>query len=272
MENGKRIEKVNFGYLDLETTGLFPHLGNRVCEVGFVEARLGEEKGNFHSLVNPMMPISYEAALVNGITDEMLKDAPLFGELAKKLCGVMERVDAIVAHNAPFDLGFLSTEFKRISLDLPERPVIDTLLLARRCFQFPSNSLGNIARALDIKAPVEHRALADVRTTKRIFEIFLERLEARTLDEVLSLQGGDARLVEEELPTPEILKDAITKKKRVRIKYLSASGEESRRIIEPIQAAAYGNWIYVLAFCHLKAKERVFRLDRIVEINSYEED
>jgi len=188
----KNLSDITFAFLDVETTGLDPCLGHRICEIAVLKTRSGKTLGKFQTLINPGRNISPQAASVNGITDDMIRGAPFFRDVAWDILNSL-RDSVIVAHNAPFDLRFLFAEFAGIKLPHPENEVIDTLSIARRHYNFPSNSLGKIARYLGISTVGEHRAFADVRITNEIFEYFLMDLERRgmkveSLRDALKLQ------------------------------------------------------------------------------------
>lgn len=157
-------------FLDVETTGLYPARGGKVCEIAILRL----DRNGLHewqTLINPGTPMPPEVSAIHGITDDMVSAAPRFGSVAETIVSLIE--DAmVVCHNAPFDLGFLAAECAQCQMTLPRRPVIDTLVIARRHFSFPSNALCNIARHLHIPVPTAHRALADVRTTYLIFSHF----------------------------------------------------------------------------------------------------
>jgi DNA polymerase-3 subunit epsilon len=119
----------------------------------------------------------------------MVLHSPTFKQLA---AGLKRRLQAktLVCHNAPFDLCFLEAEFQRAGVSMPKVPVLDTLRLARRYFQFSHNNLGHIARSLGIEPQGWHRAGNDVQLLSKIFEVFLaefSRKGARTLGDLLKL-------------------------------------------------------------------------------------
>lgn len=186
------LNSVTFAVLDVETTGLNPFLGDRVCEIAVLRCQDGCERDRFHTLVNPRRPISPGAFAVNGIRDEDLIDEPPFEEVAAMVVDMLGD-NVLVAHNAPFDLGFLASELEICRLPSLDNLVVDTLALARRYYSFPSNSLQNLAYYLGIDTECEHRALADVLTTKQVLDSFLADLGAQgvsTLGDLLQAQGG----------------------------------------------------------------------------------
>lgn len=159
--------------LDFETTGL-DAVSGRIVEVGAVafsydgEGALMVER-EWGSLVNPGMPIPDSATAVHGITDLEVSQAPRFVGLASELCALIAgRV--IVAHNAPFDMGFLIAECARCSAAVPDTDVADSLGLARMAFpSFMGFSLGKLAFRLGIETGSAHRALDDAKTCMHVF-------------------------------------------------------------------------------------------------------
>jgi DNA polymerase III epsilon subunit family exonuclease len=254
--------------VDVETTGLSPRYGDRVIEIGLVRAEEGAE-ATLQSLINPHHPISPGATAVHGITQEMVESAPTFGELAERVWPLLDGA-LLVAHNAPFDLSFLNAERGWLGLPPLPNPAIDTLALARRYFQFPRNSLGVIAEALGIPAPVRHRALADALTTLKVLGCFVEELKARgmgvleTLCSVPSSRWSGAPNGLAELPP--LITEALAAKRRLQVRYVSAQEVETIREVEPLEIIPQGDYLYLRAFCHLRQDERTFRLDRIVEM------
>lgn len=178
--------------IDVETTGLSPRRGDRICELAAIKCRGDEIVSVYHSLVNPGRPISPGASAVNKITDSMLTGAPRFADLARSLLDFIGG-SPLVAHNARFDLSFILTELGYLGLHMEPRPVLDTMLLALKNFWFRSYSLGEMARNLGIAPEREHRALGDAETTKRVFCRLVAELARRGpcgLQELVLRQGG----------------------------------------------------------------------------------
>lgn len=264
--------EVYFAFLDVETTGLDPVSGDKICEIAVIKTIDGQVADEFVTIVNPGRNISERAISIHGITQVMVNRAPLFRDIAKDLLDFLNDT-VIVAHNAKFDLEFLRSELKNLNQSLPENEVIDTLGIARRYYSFPSNSLGEIARYIGLPIDEEHRALADVTTTKDIFEYFLKDLERRgirlkRLKDILKLQGKTVELkTTNELVLPTEIEQALRDKGKLEIKYLSAYKEEtSVRVIEPFDISVSKANTYIHAYCHLRKERCTFRLDRILGI------
>ena len=261
--NKQPLHNVPLAFLDVETTGLRPDLGHRVVEIAVLQTQ-GTEKGReFSTLINPQRPVDPGAARVNGISDDMVANAPTFAQILPQLQDLLVgRV--LVAHNAPFDLKFLHAEYSIAKTPFAPEAVLDTLKLARRQYHFYSNSLGNIAKTLRIRTPNAHRALGDVLTTYAVFRRFsgdLTRKNRPLVSDWIRMQGG---VVWRAPSTASMLADdhpiqiALSQSRKVEIRYQSGR-YESRRVIEPLTL----NGNYLVAFCHLRGEQRTFRLDRI---------
>ncbi len=144
---------------DVETTGLSAAAGHRVCEIALLRFLRGTVIDSFVSLVNPLRPIDPGARAVNGISDDMVENAPPFADLFPGILAFLGD-DPLVFHNAPFDLSFLRAEARLAGGEWPGNRVVDTLAMARRTGRFRSNSLPAICRELGIGSGF-HRAEAD---------------------------------------------------------------------------------------------------------------
>ncbi len=249
-------------FFDVETTGLDPQLGDRICEVGIVVARGADILETYASLVNPQRPISAGAAAVNGLSDDLLRGQPTFAEIADE---VLNRLNdqIVICHNASFDLGFLDSELARLRRMWQPYRVIDTLILARRYFHFTSNSLSAVASALGIVVQDAHRALSDALTTYRVFQVFQTYLSGQADCSALVSQWSQSALAWNALPLPPLLRQALDNQTDLEILYQDSSGNLTRRLIRPKQILNSYDTLYVVAYCHLRQEERHFRLDRM---------
>ena len=163
--------------LDLETTG-FSFRTEKITEVGIMKIKNGEVIDSFETFVNPEKPIPYRVVEVTNITDDMVKDAPKIDEVFPK---ILEFVgdSVLVAHNADFDIGFLKYNAAQLGYKL-ENTYLDTLRLAKELFpNYKKYKLGIIAENLGIKVEVAHRALDDVDTTVKVFNVMTKMLKEK---------------------------------------------------------------------------------------------
>ena len=146
--------------LDLETTGATP-LRDRITEIALVRFDHGIETARWQTLVNPETPIPPFIQNLTGITDDMVRDAPTFAEVAPLLLDYLEG-SVLAAHNARFDHGFLKSEFKRIGVTLRQK-VICTVKLSRKLYpQHYSHGLDAIIQRHGLTCSARHRAMGDV--------------------------------------------------------------------------------------------------------------
>ena len=177
---------------DTETTGLDPATGDRVIEVAALELINDLPTGQFfHALIHPERDIPEEASRIHGFRLSDLEGKPKFAEIAADLAAFFGDDARLIAHNAPFDFGFLNHEFGRIGLPKlhPER-MVDTLILAKARFPGMPNSLDALCRrfAIDLSARTTHNALLDCRL---LAEVYVELTGGRQRG--LSLAAQDAR-------------------------------------------------------------------------------
>jgi DNA polymerase-3 subunit epsilon len=264
------LQEITFAIFDVETTGLSPAYGHRICEVACLRLRDGAETARFESLVDPERPISEGAFHVNRITPEMLLGAPTFDAVTDPLLRLME--DAVlVAHNAPFDLGFLAAELEIARRSPPEGPVLDTLALARRTYSFSRNSLEAVSDALEVEKGTAHRAMGDVQTTRHVLERILWDLNRRwgvtTLGQLIAFQGGPIPYPHPQvIPLPPAIAEALASSGRVRMRYVDARGQESDRVVRPLRVHGSHGHLYLIAHCYRADALRTFRLDRVVDM------
>jgi len=267
-------QEIEFAFLDIETTGLDPFMGDKMCEIAILKTRGYRVLDRLETLVNPGISIPPRASSIHRITDDMVRKSPFFRNIAFKVKTFLEGA-IVIAHNARFDLGFLFVEFNNLKLSPPENTVLDTLKIARRYYDFPSNNLGDIARDIGISTLSEHRAFADVRITKEVFEFFISDLKRRgirikSLKDILKLQGEPLKFDPPSgLILPQAIEGALRTKGKLQITYLSAySDVTTTRIIEPIEVNLRKSNTYLLAYCHLRKERCSFRLDRILEVKN----
>ena len=178
--------------LDLETTGI-SFRTEKITEVGIIKIKNGEVIDEFECFVNPEKPIPEEVVEVTHITDDMVKDAETIDKVIPKIIDFIGD-SILVAHNADFDIGFLKHNFAEYGYSL-ENTYIDTLRLAKVIFpEFKKYKLGIIASNLNIEVEVAHRALDDVKTLVKVFNIMLEKIKekgGKIINDIDILFGND---------------------------------------------------------------------------------
>ena len=163
--------------LDLETTGFSP-VTEKITEVGIMKLEDGKVIDKFSCFVNPQKSIPARVVEVTNINDDMVKDAETIEQVFPKILDFING-SVLVAHNAEFDIGFLKHNAEVLGYDF-DFTYLDTLTLAQEIFpDFKTYKLGRIAKNLGIKVEVAHRALDDVDTTVKVFNIMLEQLKSR---------------------------------------------------------------------------------------------
>jgi DNA polymerase-3 subunit epsilon len=140
-------------FLDTETTGLNAEGGDRIVEIGCVEMigrRLSGD--NRHFYLNPQRSSHPDALRVHGLSDEFLADKPLFDAVADDLLSYLSGAELVI-HNAPFDIGFLDAELRRVGRPRVAEVAVqitDSLLMARELFPGKSNSLDALCKRLEV--------------------------------------------------------------------------------------------------------------------------
>jgi DNA polymerase-3 subunit epsilon len=187
-ELGTPLRDTTFVVVDLETTGGAPADAG-ITEIGAVKVRGGELLGEFATLVDPGEPVPPFVALLTGITDAMLVDAPRLAGVLPAFLAFAEGA-VLVAHNAPYDIGFLKGACARTGQPWPAPRVLDTARLARAVLlrdEVTNCKLATLARHFRAATTPNHRALADARATVDVLHGLMERvgsLGVHTLEEL----------------------------------------------------------------------------------------
>ncbi len=259
-------------FFDVETTGLMPAQGHRVCELALLRRRGTDVEVEFDTLINPHRTIDATAYAVNRISPEMLEHAPPFAAVADTVLDII-RGSVIIAHNAPFDKAFLIAELKLLNRPAPPNYFIDTLKLARLLLpKLHSYSLQSLASELHLPMP-RHRAMQDVRALEALFAHLYTRLNTlgvTTLQDLLRCGRGLLPGQPEPVPPP-LIDQALREGRLLRIIYRSRSTPDpTTRLIEPIELTQEYNRTYLRAYCFLRNDERSFAIDKIEDMQLVE--
>jgi DNA polymerase-3 subunit epsilon len=201
---------------DTETTGLDPHSGDRLVEIGCIELINRFPSGRtFHCYYNPERDMPDAAFKVHGLSIDFLKDKPLFAQKVGELIEFLGDAP-LIAHNAMFDLGFLNAELERAKqIAVARERLVDTLMLARRKHPGGSNRLDDlcIRYKIDNSKRVKHGALLDA---ELLAEVYIELIGGRQTSLIL-VEAGRATvavgakaaiIVPRPTPLPSRLSDA----------------------------------------------------------------
>ena len=182
------VSEAPFAFVDLEMTGL-DAARDRVVEV-CIDRVMGRERVRFiHSLVNPGERHGGNAH-IHGIDAEQTADAPPFSALTRDVLAALDGA-ILVAHAAIWDVRFLEAECRRAGAPLEIAHFIDTLVLARRAFAFPSYSLDALCRELGIERGRAHRADSDVRALREVFDRCVGALTPVSARDLWQVRVGD---------------------------------------------------------------------------------
>jgi DNA polymerase-3 subunit epsilon len=201
--------------LDTETTGFEPAEGDRIVEIGAVELLNHMPTGRtFHKYINPQRAMPDAAFQVHGLSDDFLRDKPLFADVAREFVAFIGDANLVI-HNAAFDMKFINAELGWVGLPpIAWERAVDTLAIARRKFPGAQASLDALCRrfGIDNSARTLHGALLD---SEILAEVYLELIGGRQPDFALSVtaevsittsSGGEWR----PRPRPEPLPPRIT--------------------------------------------------------------
>ena len=185
----KKIDEEEFVVFDIETTGLNSHT-NKIIEIGAAKIKAGRIIDRYSQLINPGISIPYHITEITSITNEQVANQPKIDEVIGKFVDFIG--DAVlVAHNAPFDMGFIKRDIKEyLNIDL-ENSVIDTLQMARDLFpDFKKYGLGDLNKSLGLALEKHHRAVDDSQATANMFIIFLEKYKEKGIEYLKDINKG----------------------------------------------------------------------------------
>ena len=238
-ELGRPLREVTFCVVDLETTGGSAAAGSMITEVGAVKVCGGEVLGEFQTLVNPHQAIPPFIAVLTGITDTMVAASPTIEQVLPQFLEFAQG-SVLVAHNAPFDVGFLRHFAEQQGRPWPRFEVLDTAKLARRVITRDDArdcKLSSLAVVFGSATTPNHRALSDARATVDVLHGLMARLGnlgVHTLEElqtfssrVTSAQRRKRHLAEQLPHAPGVY---LFRDERDRVLYVGTSKDLRTRV------------------------------------------
>jgi DNA polymerase-3 subunit epsilon len=263
------LTEETFVAIDIETSGKYP-LEAEICEVAAVRARGGRVLETFHSLVKPKRPMSDEVIRIHNITNEMVATAPPIEDVIGPFAAFLSH-GPVVAHHAPFDMGFLAAEMESAGVPLPQRGGFCTSLLAQRFIDGTENfKLGTLVAHLGIPLINHHRATDDAEACLMVFWKCVERFGwDRSADDLAEAQGGPlawSRFSVEELRRNAALAPviaALRSRAPVEISYAGGSRPGQPRTIFPIGLVRNPKGDFVVATDAIGGESKRFFVDKI---------
>jgi DNA polymerase III subunit epsilon len=184
------LSGISFVVVDVETTGWHPEESG-ITEIGAVRFGDGGPVAEFSALVNPGTPIPESITELTGITDAMVRQAPPVGAVMPGFLA-FARGSVVAAHNAPFDLGFLTAACDSCRLRWPAFQVVDTAALARQVLdenEVPDCKLATLAGFFGARTRPCHRALPDAQATAEVLQALLHRLTSAGVQTLAEISG-----------------------------------------------------------------------------------
>lgn len=257
-----------FIVFDLETTGLYPEKGARVCEIGALRYEKGRQSETFSQLIYPQMSMPPEASRVNGIYDIDLAGVPVFSEIAEDFLAFIGD-SPVFGYKIGFDMGFVNNELEIMAGEPLKNKAYDVLLLAKEVVKgLPGYSLSSVAGYFDINTGTSHRAFDDAKTTAEVFKRLLEIQNYQSqrfnnIEDLYELCGYPRKKV---INTDfyNKIQEKIQKGLLIELEYRSGKGEVTRRQVQPLRLESRGTEEVLIGKCILRNDMRSFNLSRII--------
>ncbi len=270
MEQNRLLRDLSYVAFDTETSGAYP-IGYDIVEFGAVKWQNGHEVDRKQWLFKPRERMSDFIIGIHGITNEMVEHAPAIGEKILEIRDFF-RDSVILAHHAPFDLGFLTVEFEKSKLPLPTEPVLCTSLLSRKLIQETANhKLQTLVKHFNFDGGSAHRAFDDAMSCLHVgLECFRRLGDEATLEQALTTQQKildwkEYVILSSPQPLLKVIVEAIQGKKRLDIAYQGGSSKGEVRQVQPIGIVRNPDGDYLMAFCLRDHANKRYYLSRITD-------
>lgn len=254
---------------DTETSGPYP-LESEIVELGAVKWFKGEIIGQFQTLLKPSKPMTQDNINIHGITNEMVADAPLMKD---QIVAFHEFIkdSLLIAHHAPFDLGFIAPEFEKAGLPFPTNVHLCSSLISRALLHTTNHKLQTLVKELNLVGGDAHRAYDDAYACLQVFMKAAEKLDVPSLEKLKAVQAkklewANYTLFSKQTEQIKSLVDAILKQKTIQIVYEGGQSKNKLRPITPKGIVRNPDGDYVHAECGLDNTRKRFYLSKIIDI------
>lgn len=180
---------MSYVVVDVETTGLYPHEGHEIIEIGAIKIENNNVTDDvFETYVKPTRPVPTEIHRISGITQEHVKDAPPIQHVMPRFLSFIGS-KTLVAQNAKFDLGFIQASLKRAGCSPLSNNFLDTMLMSKKLFFYENeHNLDAILRRLQIEHDItRHRSIGDCKLTGLAFLKMIEILKKKNKNSLKNL-------------------------------------------------------------------------------------
>lgn len=253
---------------DTETSGAYP-IGSEIVEFGAVKWKNGKEVGRYQTLLRPSRPMSAFIIGIHGITNEMVEDAPLMKDKIHEIREFMGE-SILMAHHAPFDLGFVTADFERYKVNLPTNPVLCTSLISRKVIhESPNHKLQTLIGVLGLERGSAHRAADDANACLYVGIESMNRIGPQAkLSEILKVQGKELHWNQYLLssagdPLIDKVIESLRDNLSMDIVYEGGSNSGGTRRITAMGIVRNPDGDYVMAKCHRDGAQKRFYLNKI---------
>lgn len=266
----KNWKELSFVAFDTETSGAYP-VGYDIVEFGAVKWSQGRQVGRLELLFRPREPMSEFIIGIHGITNEMVSQAPLISEKIEEIKNFFDG-SVLMAHHAPFDMGFIAYEFEKNKIEFPKEKVICTSLLSRAVFpNLVNHKLQTLIKIFDFPKGAAHRAGDDAEACLQVGLKCMEKLGDVGLDEIYKKMGkalswGHYSLKSSEHPFFEAVISATLSKKDLDISYQGGSAKNEMRRISPIGIVRNPDGDFIMAKCHRDGAQKRFYISKIKDL------
>lgn len=255
---------------DTETSGQYP-IESEIIELGAVKWYQGQVVGKFQTLLKPSRTLTEDNIRIHGITNEMVKEAPLMTDQILNFCEFIDG-SLLMAHHAPFDLGFLVLDIEKAGLHFPRVVHLCTSLLSRSLLSTTNHKLQTLVKELALTGGAAHRAYDDAYACLQVFLKCIEKLDQPvTIEKLLSVQKKEIIWPKYQIWNTDnevlmFLAEAARDGRSVQISYQGGQTKEVLRPIKPLGIVRNPDGDYVAAICGIDHQKKRFYIDKIKKV------
>ncbi len=254
---------------DTETSGPYP-IESEIIELGAVKWFNGEIVGKFQTLLKPSSELQPDNIRIHSITNEMVSDAPLMNSQILNFCEFIDN-SILIAHHAPFDIGFLTLDIERAGLNFPNCYLLCTSLISRALLPTSNHKLQTMIKELKLIGGDAHRAYDDAYACFQVFQKSCEKLnESATLEKLSAVQikkiaWDNYKILSSSDHKLKSFARAAALKKTIQIVYPAGSTKSKPRTVTVFGIVRNPDGDYIHALCGIDNSRKRFYLNKITD-------